>query len=462
MFREIVSMHPVKDPHNMKAIHHFYKTLEFEERYEELFDLMSYTNQLCRSLPDSLVPPAFISTGCSLRIHQEGEKGGAGRSYLVNRSTAVVANPADIYDDTHWAFFTRDREFDISPRSPTLPMRLTLQAELNHVEGLLKDLLSKRSDTRDYVLEGISQGHVRFLPTTGRELRLRLKLIGKSERDRTKFVSVRLLQQMSREIAVSLEPAIVRPIHVLLPLLSVDDRFREFLKNFVNQGLKKGVTLSLVVIIFSEINSDLVESIVKQLTRGFSKAVVTVAISQGQYSFPRAVEMGMSLIKRDDIAFITDVSVRVKAEFWSRCRDHARQGQQVYFPTPFSVFTSDYRTPLINNTYSYPISELTGQWAFYSFKSVCIVRRDYEGVSGYKGITSSGYFFQRVSESKLEVFRGPDPGLYQLWPTRTCRSLNSPTKRKDCETLLKSHAHFHPADLTEFLLGQDKNPPSKL
>ena len=459
-------MHPVKDPRNMHAIHHFYKTLEFEQRYEELFDLMTFTNHLCRSLPDHLVPPAFVSTGCNLQIRQrgEGERAGPGSSYLVNRSTSAIANPSDIYDDTtHWKFFNRDTLFDIAGTSPHLSLGLSLQAELKHLENLVRGHLLRRTDTQEFVLEDILHGYVRFLPATGREFRLRVKLSHRSERERIKIVSVRLLRQLSQEIAISVEPTETRPIHVILPLLAVDDKFREFLKNFVQQGLRKGMTLSLVIVLFSEMNANLVEGMVKQLTRGFPKAVVTIAISEGHYSFPRAVEMGMSVITRDDdVVFVTDVNSRVRSDFWSRCRDNTRPGKQIYFPTPFSAYLSDFRTPLVNSTSSYPISEWTGRWAFYSFRSFCITRRDFEMVGGFKETVFSCDFFERVLGTQLEVFQGPDPGLYQLWPARRCESLKSVPKRKTCEEMVRSHTHFHPVDLAEFLVGRGKSKAARL
>ena len=384
----------------------------------------------------------------------------------MNRSTSVLANPTDIHsDETHWEFFNRDSLFDIGGISPRFPLRLSLQAELKHVETLLHKYLLRSPDCRDFVLDEVLHGYVRFLPATGREFRLRVKLSHTSEKKQIKYLSVRLLRQLSQEIAISVEPTGQRPIHVILPLLMVDDRFREFLKNFVQQGLEKGVTLSLVVVLFSEMNANLVEGIVKQLTRGFPKAMVTIAISEGQYSFPRGVEMGMSVLSsHDDVAFVTDVNARVRSDFWSRCRDNTRSGKQVYFPTPFSVYVSDFRMSLVNTTSSYPINRWTGQWTFYSPKTFCVIKRDYLGVGGFKDAAFSHDFFQRLLGSgDLEVFQGPDPGLYQLWPTgRTCNSLNSVPKRRACEEMTRSHAHFPPADLAEYLVALDGSKGTKL
>ena len=441
----------------MHAIHHFYKTLEFELQYERLFDLASYTNRLCKNLPQHLVPPGFVSTGCNLNLAQNTaqESVGWSGSYLVNRSTAVLANPTDIYDNTHWSLFNKDTVFDTLSVSPQHPIRLPFQAELNHLQKLLQLYFTRaKGDMQDYAFEEIVYGYTRFLPATGREFLLRIKL---THGGSTKLHTVRLLRRLSPDIAVSEETKPTsRPIHVLLPLFKVDDRFREFVKNFVQMGLSKGVSLSLVVVLFSDLDADSVEDTVKQYTRGFPNALVTIAIAEGQYSFSRAVEVGMSVMKKHDLVFVADVNIRVRQDFWERCRENTELGAQVYFAVPFSVYVFDYRTTLVNNTFSYPINTWTGVWAFHTFRTFCIVKQDYTDVGGYEGSKFSADFFERVIHSKIQVFQAPDPGLYQFWSVGTCEDLSSPSKKESCLKLQVDLSQFPRPEWTEFLLGQSK------
>ena len=455
-------MHPVKDPLNMHAIHHFYKTLEFELQYERLFDLASYTNELCKSLPQHLVPPGFVSTGCNLKLTQNTpqESVGWSGSYLVNRSTAILANPTDIYDETHWSFFTRDTMFGALSVSPQHSIRLPFQAELNHLTKLLQLYFTRRKgDMKDCTFEEIVYGYTRFLPATGREFLLRIKL---KHSGSVQMRTVRLLRRLSPDIAISVETGPTsKPIHVLLPLVQVDARFREFLKNFVQMGLGKGVSLSLVVVLFSELNADSAESIVKQFTHGFPKAMVTIAIAEGQYSFPRAVEAGMSVLDKHDLVFVADVNIRVRHDFWERCRENTELGTQVYFSIPFSVYELDYRTTLVNNTFSYPVNTWTGMWAFHTFRTFCIFKQDYADVGGYEGAKFSVNFFERVMHSKIHVFQAPDPGLYQFWSATTCENLSSVSKKESCLKLQVDLSQFPRPELTEFLLGQSKSKVDK-
>ena len=459
-------MHPVKDPRNMHAIHHFYKTLEFERRYEELFNLMESTNKLCHDLPNHLMPPGFLSTGCNLKLSHRDDREyiGSASTFLINSSSTISTNPTDIYDETQWKFFDRSMIYDVAGISPRRPLTLSLQAELNHLQKLLRSYFSRRVETKDYIMDEIVYGNTRLLPTTGREFKLRVKLTHKENQRTSKYIIVKTLQRLSQDIAISSDVMNRRPIHVLLPLMVVDDRFKEFVRNFVKQGLSKGITLSLVVVLFNELDADLVEGIVKQFTRGFPKAVVTIAISEGQYSLPHAVEMGMSVLKdnnNDDVVFVTDVNVRVKNDFWSRCRDNAILKKQVYFPIPFSVYVSDYRTQLINDTTGHPINRWSGQWALYSFKNFCIVKSDYDNIGSDDGVKFSVDFFERLIRSNLQIFQSPDPSLYRMWPTRTCENLDSPTKKNVCLELMKISKEFPQTELTEYLIGLDKNKITK-
>ena len=456
-------MHPVKDPLNMHAIHHFYMTLEFERQYERLFDLTSYTNKLCRSLPEHLAPPGFVSTGCNLKLSQtvSQESVGSSGSYLVNHNISVLANPMDIYDLTHWSFFSRDTFFDVSSVSPRHPFKQSFQAELNHLQKLLQKYFARKVEMQDYAMEGIVYGYTRFLPATGREFLLRVKLAHKENSGIVKFSTVRLLRRLSPDIAVSEKVRTARPIHVLLPLFLVDNRFKEFVRNFVQQGLSKGVSLSLVVVIFSESDADVVEIIVKQFTRGIPNALVTIAIAEGEYTFPRAVEMGMSILKEYDLVFVADVNLRVRQDFWVRCGENTELGKQAYFPILFSTYAFDYRTILINDTASYPINAWTGQWAFYSFKTFCIMKEDYTNVGGYESAAYSVDFFERLIRSKVQVFQAPDPGLYQFWSARTCGNLNSAARRRTCLRLQDTPGQFPQPELAEFLIGQEKSKTAK-
>ena len=462
-FRDIVSMHPVKNPLNMHAIHHFYKTLEFEQQYEKLFDLTTYTNQLCKNLPEHLVPPSFVSTGCNLKLSQSTaqESVGSAGSYLVSRNITVRANPTGMYDLTYWSFFSKDVYYDVSAVAPRYPLKLSFQAEVNHLQKLLQKYFTRKDDTRDYALEEIVYGYARFLSTTGREFVLRIKLVHKENSGKVRFISVRLLRQFSPDISIAEIPTPTRTVNVVLPLPLVDDRFKEFVSSFVQQGLRKKLPLSLVVVVFSVADADSVEKVVKVFTRGFPKTLVTIAVAEGQYSFLHAVEVGISVLNQKDLIFVANVRMRMTQDFWTRCRENTEPGRQAYFPIPFSTYESDYRTVIVTDTDSYSISHWTGQWAFYSFSSFCIIKQDYTDVGGYRDSQYSADFFERLTHSSIQVFQAPDPGLYQFWTGRTCNDLDTKSRKLACLALQEGPSMFQQPELIEYLSGLAKSTSSK-
>ena len=209
--------------------------------------------------------------------------------------------------------------------------------------------------------------------------------------------------------------------------------------------------------VFSEKDANEAEEVVKSETKGFPGTVVTIAVAVGEFYFPRAVEIGMSVIKDDsDLVFVAEVSMRMTQEFWLRCQMHTHLRKQVYFPIPFWIYESDRSWKELNETRSYLIDPWTGKWVPYTFKPFCVRKLDYVSVGGYKDARFSSDFFQRVSRSHLEVFQAPDPGLVQYWSPRTCSNIVSAWRRQACKALQLRPAQFSPVEQVEYLteLGQ--------
>ena len=67
-FREMISIHPIKDPDHIHSFHLFYKTLAYEDVFLEQQKLSRSLSSLCKNLPSRLVPPSFLSTNCSIEF----------------------------------------------------------------------------------------------------------------------------------------------------------------------------------------------------------------------------------------------------------------------------------------------------------------------------------------------------------------------------------------------------------
>jgi chondroitin sulfate synthase len=67
-FRDVITIHPIKDPDHVRSLHLFYQTLDFEEVFLRKQILERSLSSVCRDLPPNLVPPSFRETECAVEF----------------------------------------------------------------------------------------------------------------------------------------------------------------------------------------------------------------------------------------------------------------------------------------------------------------------------------------------------------------------------------------------------------
>ena len=463
-----MTVHPVKIPENMRSIHHFYKTLEFEELYEELHNMSGYLNRLCDDLPNHVAPPPFASAGCNLKFapHLDYSNLSVSQShgsYLIRKKKLdYIHNPADKYDLTYWTRFDMQHVQELSKVTPQHGLFPGLKAEMHHIIKLLDPYLAAFYRPKTAKIIQIAEGYTRFTPFTGREYLLTLKLELDGSRDHIVTRKLRMMRPLSQEFTVVEEHCYSSvPIHVILPVRRVDDRFRQFVAMLADVGLRRGEKVHLIVVVFSETDANSVEMTVQEYTKNYPNSKVSIAIGEGSYTRPRAVEIGMSLLKNtNDLAFLADIDVRILPGFFQRCRSNAVARRRVYFPAAFWLYNSDYR-------YSYSeerptIAQWKGQWGYYNLLLACIFKTDYTAIGGYNGTQYSVQLFERAIKSHLDVMQAPDPNLFHVWSSKICGQLS--TNRRDiCRQMQNNAGSFDQTELTEYLaeLANKKVSPLK-
>ena len=66
-FREAITVHPIKDPTHIRALHLFYSTLDYEELFFKSQAMERALTSLCKEqLPPGLVPPSFLQAECKI------------------------------------------------------------------------------------------------------------------------------------------------------------------------------------------------------------------------------------------------------------------------------------------------------------------------------------------------------------------------------------------------------------
>lgn len=420
-YQDLISVHPVKSPENMRAIHHFFATLEFETLHDELYNMSRALNRLCKSLPPHLLPPPLAAAGsCDLSVFScknchdswTGPKGLG--SYLVKKDhIPYFHNPMDRREMLNWNSFNSDFFQELSSLTPQHDLYPTFRAELQHMIGLVEAYVSSIHQT-PLSVTNIDDGYVRYNRRAGPEYIMTLKFNNRNAKGRSFFHRVRLTRPLQPAIYVIDEPLPDEKsmVSVILPLKAVDDHLRQFVIMFVDIAQKE--PLHLIVVAFGQSDANAAQlAISQEVEKGHSSPWVTVVVSLGAFNWTTAVESGMSVLKNaDDLAFVADINLRIKPQFWDKCRANTLRGKRVYFPTVFQTYQTDYR---YTSSSSAAISYWNGHWAVYSLKTLCIYKSDYDAIGGYVHSRDPKDLFDRVIKHNIEVFQAPDASLYRVW-----------------------------------------------
>ena len=467
--QELITLHPVKNPDNMQSIHHFYKTLDFENMYEELYNMSSVLNALCKSLPANLSPPLFASSGCDLKLHsvmstnQSAPSKTAG-ALISPKKFSSFHNPPNKFDLTYWNTFTSYFVHDGSSASPQHGILPSLKAELTHLLDLVQIYVNGHSPI-PIKIEDIIEGHSRFSPSTGREYMLHLKYKEASNPSKpASSMVLRILRPLGPELYVSEVKYTYQTVHIILPLEVVDDRLLQFLLMHRNEVLVSRQRVRLIMVVFGTNNARLAEVITQDTLGSFKTARVTIVTQVGNYSLAKAMEAGVNIVKSaDGLMFVADVSLRINSKFYQRCCLNTAIGKSVYYPIPFRMYSSDYSYKRVNSETSVQhFNRWSGYWAVHDFNFLCIHKQDYLNIGGYHESGSSSELFERIAKSTLEVLQMPDPAVTQIWPSKGCNLLLHSGKASyiACQRL-KEAALFDQTDLAEYLVGLSriKNDP---
>ena len=200
-FRELITVHPVKDPNNMRSLHHFFTTLEFESKYEELNGLVGYLNDLCETLPPHVAPPRSASTGCDLKLHPHlayfnsssifNYIGTAPGNYIVPQTQVpFIHNPRNKFDLSPWIRFNNSLVQEIAGFSPQHSPYTSFRSEMTHLLNQITPFIASQYTSFPPVDTKIIDGYTRFNPHLGREYLLSFKdHIGRKEHTRTQEAS---------------------------------------------------------------------------------------------------------------------------------------------------------------------------------------------------------------------------------------------------------------------------------
>lgn len=459
-FQDLITVHPVKQPGSMLSVHHFYKSLDFQESYKNLRETADYLNRLCQLLPPDASPSLSASAGCDLKLHPHLEyfnasskmnhRGLAPSGYLVHRQKVpFYLKPVDKFDVKFWTHFNDSLVQDMGAVSPEFSPHGSLVAEIRHLLGMLRPYIQTQFSPQEVDIKHILDGYTRFNPHFGREYILTLKL---SVQGAFQYRRYHIVREIGPLVSVVDLPAVSpkQAVNVILPVEQADSLFVEFLKSFGHIGLKyKGNTLHLVVVVFSTSVAVAVEEVLKQFTADSFPLSVTIATGSGEFGSLRAFDIGMATLESDSsLAFLASPNLRFAPGFFRRCRSNSELGRRVYFPSAFWLYQTDYTE--YSDGSEPPITSWTGQWSSYDYRMACIYKQDYDKVGGYRGRGYSVQLFEAVIAGHYDIMQAPEPGLFKVWEGKPCWRLGSSRRKKICSHLKKA-SEFEQSELADYL-----------
>lgn len=397
MFRELATVHPVKQPHNLYALHHFYKVIELSSLTATLQRLQKSIVSLCGKLPRSLYPPHnAVQPGSVADCHSVASPLKSSSHPVVTESNAdpLRYNLKTRFDLIPWTHFTMSTVYDSLHITPQFPVTDNFRLELSQLLPTLHKHFNFNSRLSSL---DVIQGYARHTHIDGPEYILDVRYTDRS--GRAGFERVKVVRQLT-EMSVVLpeQHSGVNTTNIIIPLIHVSDDFVIPLSSDVD------ITRTNIILCVSEEGDNLhnVQRAVNSHLVFYPDSSVTTKLLPATSSLADLIEVGMALLSEEELVFLDDSKVEIHPEFIHACQRNTIIGKQVYFPIPFIAYHSTWNI-------SQPMRRQSGRWSTDgSSNTACLYKADYI-LLGAAGEGKS--LLSRVSQSPLEVFQVPDAGL---------------------------------------------------
>ena len=217
-------------------------------------------------------------------------------------------------------------------------------------------------------------------------------------------------------------------IHVILTLQGRIDRFRAFVKMYVDVCVKKDKKVFLTVVYFGKNGQKEAENILKDMAGKNNYKNYKFLTLNSKFSRGRGLQYGAERLDRGRVLmFFCDVDIEFDKGFLDRCRIHAQPGR-VYFPIVFSLYNPDVvygKSQVQPQKSRLVIKHETGSWRKYGYGMACLYRKDFFSVGGFN-LNIEGWggedvdLVKRFKCSNLKIVRAVDRGIFHLYHEKLC------------------------------------------
>lgn len=446
VFRDLLTLHPVKQPENLYAVHHYYEVARAGKLQKQLQEIEAGISSICEKIPEGFGPPWQLLPTCSVQLCSGGWTRVGVATYSTPFTVATklpkVHNPLSLYELVPWEHFSTSTSHSITGLSPEHGLYSSFQSEIAGVVGLIEHHVNSGQGSTELRPVEVIQGYTRFSEEIGREYILDVMFVEADDESSVHNKRFRLLRPLSPDITMISETPPISDIivNIILPVSEADQSFLNFMEWYYHTTLHPTETgLHLILCVVGDTRTLFtVQTTVANLTKLQPGSRTTILSGSPDLSPSGSLELGVSVLNSRDLVFLADTSLRIRSFFFDSCRANTLPGRRVYYPIPYVMF---------DEPQGYPGP---GRWGFYSYSFLCIYKSDFLRFSD-----SPKTLFKRISGSELELFQAPDPGLMRVGRVEDCEgSTDDGDWEEYCQDSLV-RAQFE-ADTIDYLYQHDQ------
>ena len=427
-FQGMATLHPVRDPHQLEAVHAWNQVREISQhkvKARKSLKKMKESYLCVNSIPE-----------CGLRLNGKilseiSYKDLRSKCLLFTRGhEAELLHQLDVWDVTIG-------EDIYSPRSvePRRPLEVWMTEELDYATSVAMEMIRLRSP--DLELYNVGNCYMRHKGLVGQEFifDLELKHGGKQAQNGVfkKRVAFRLPFKSKFQFLHNtgvIHNLTATTINLLVPLSASDNvsKIPEFIKYYHRLCIKQGGNCRIIFILLKNSGEENIElkKKVKFLRKKHPFLIRNASDLGKEYVKTRKYDPGMSVLSDNELAILADLDISMDTKFLDRCRQYAVRGSQIYYPYVFRYYNMKYAYKDRWHPKKPSFVRKHGHWTKHS--TICLYKSDYMTVGKYEEIRKWELQPDLVPTLKggLEVLQSPDPGLTQGYVEPKC-DINLPS-----------------------------------
>ena len=138
LFSKLITLHPLKQPEHLYAVHHFYEVERAQKVKQDLQKLQTSISALCDKMPSSLYPPWQTMESCTVELCAKGKTPlNSNFPFITAKKLPKIVNPSSWYEIVPWKHFSMTTEHDVGDFSSERGLHSRLRSEFAGMVSLV-------------------------------------------------------------------------------------------------------------------------------------------------------------------------------------------------------------------------------------------------------------------------------------------------------------------------------------